>query len=122
MDQKPPRLSREEKTLRAMVTIACRGRHAAQGELCQGCEELLEYALDRLDRCPFKAKKPTCAECPIHCYRPSMREEIRAVMKYAGPRMMFRHPLLALAHLIDGLRYRRPREEAEEKQTRHSSG
>lgn len=89
-----------------MLQIACRGRHGTQDGLCEACEELLEYALDRLDKCPFQVRKPTCAQCPIHCYRPSMRDEIRAVMRYAGPRMLFQHPLLALGHFVDGLRSR----------------
>ena len=99
-----PRLARERKTLRAMVHIACEGRHRTEDELCSACSELLRYALRRLEKCPFQETKPTCAKCPIHCYRPAMREEIRAVMRYAGPRMMVRRPLLALSHVIDGLR------------------
>jgi hypothetical protein len=43
----------------------------------------------------------TCAKCPVHCYRPELRERIRAVMRYAGPRMLFRHPRLAILHLWD---------------------
>lgn len=104
MDREHPRLAREKRTVQAMVHIACRGRHATQNGLCERCEELLSYALKRLDRCPFQADKPTCANCPVHCYRPSMREEIRAVMRYAGPRMLLRHPILAIRHLIDGQR------------------
>lgn len=104
MDQEHPRLSREKKTVKVMVAIACRGRHATQGRLCEGCEELLAYGLERLDKCPFQASKPTCADCAIHCYRPDMRDEIRSVMRYAGPRMVLRHPLLAFGHLVDKLR------------------
>ena len=110
-NREDPRLAREKKTVEAMVRIACRGRHAAENGLCEDCEALLDYALERLDKCPFQASKPTCAQCAVHCYQPSMREEIRAVMRYAGPRMMFRHPILALGHLIDGLR-RRPASDA----------
>jgi hypothetical protein len=33
-----------------------------------------------------------------------MREKVRGVMRYSGPRMTFRHPVLALFHFIDGLR------------------
>ncbi|HOO39122.1 MAG TPA: nitrous oxide-stimulated promoter family protein [Deltaproteobacteria bacterium] len=33
-----------------------------------------------------------------------MREKIRSVMSYAGPRMLSRHPYLALVHLIQGIR------------------
>ena len=58
----------------------------------------------RLDQCPFKEGKTSCAKCPIHCYRPDMREEIRTVMRYAGPRMTYLHPVKALFHMIDGLR------------------
>jgi hypothetical protein len=38
-----------------------------------------------------------------------MREKIRDVMRYAGPRMLLTHPVMAIAHLLDGLRKPRPR-------------
>jgi hypothetical protein len=38
-----------------------------------------------------------------------MREQVRAVMRYAGPRMVKEHPLLAAAHLTDGRRKTPPR-------------
>jgi hypothetical protein len=60
--------------------------------------------MERLDTCPFQAGKTTCAKCPIHCYKPDMREQVRTVMRYAGPRMLLRHPILALWHLVDGVR------------------
>ncbi len=87
-----------------MVRISCRGRHGTRKGLCSDCEDLLDYAWERLNACPFQAEKPTCAQCPIHCYRPSRRQEMQAVMRYAGPRMVLRHPWLALCHLVDGLR------------------
>lgn len=98
------RIRREKKTIRAMVAIYCRAHHGTRGELCDDCRALVEYADCRLDRCPFGAKKPTCAKCPIHCYRPAMREKARVVMRYAGPRMLLRRPVLALLHLLDGWR------------------
>jgi len=100
----PPRIAREKRTIRAMVAIYCRGRHQSRDGLCPECRELLDYAVCRLDRCPFGEKKTTCAKCPIHCYRPGMKEEVRAVMRYAGPRMLLRHPLLALRHWLDSRR------------------
>jgi hypothetical protein len=33
-----------------------------------------------------------------------MRERIRNVMRYSGPRMVYRHPVLALFHMVDGRR------------------
>ena len=105
-DQPTPRLAREKRTLGAMVAIYCRGHHAAgpAGGLCTQCEELLEYALARLDRCPFGEEKTTCAPCRIHCYKPAMRDRVKGVMRYAGPRMLVRHPLLALWHQWDAWR------------------
>lgn len=98
-----PRLARERRTIVAMLELYCRDHHGA-AELCAPCRELHDYALARLARCPFQHEKPTCARCPVHCYRPAMRERIRAVMRYAGPRMLLRHPILALLHLWDGRR------------------
>jgi hypothetical protein len=98
------RLAREKCTIRVILALHCRAHHAPDRDLCPDCDELLHYALCRLDRCPFGAAKTVCARCPIHCYSPSMRTRIRAAMRYAGPRMAWRHPLLALRHWFDGLR------------------
>ena len=107
MSSDPPRIAREKRTLRAMIRIYCRAHHGTAAELCADCRELLDYASGRLDRCFYGAEKPTCADCPVHCYRPAMRAKAQAVMRYAGPRMLTRHPLLALLHWLDGRRGRR---------------
>jgi predicted amidophosphoribosyltransferase len=93
---------REEKTVAAMVRLYCHDQHETKTGVCAECEALLAYARARLERCPYQERKSTCAKCPIHCYKPAMREQMRAVMRYAGPRMLLRHPLLAVLHLIDG--------------------
>ncbi len=98
-----PRLAREGRTVAVMVSMYCRDRHACR-ELCPECRELLDYAQERLIKCPFREGKTTCAKCPVHCYRPAMRAMVRAVMRYSGPRMIYRHPVLAVRHLIDGRR------------------
>ena len=72
--------------------------------LCRDCRELLAYAHRRLDACPFGDEKPTCADCPVHCYAPAKRERVREVMRHSGPRMLLRHPVLGVAHLVDGRR------------------
>lgn len=111
----PPsrRLRREKQTVAIMVEMHCRDCHGGspRGEepLCPECAGLLDYALRRVDGCPFGDEKPACARCTVHCYRPEMREQIRAAMRYAGPRMTWRHPYLAAMHLLD--RRRVPREE-----------
>lgn len=101
-----PRLRRESRTVEAMIRIYCRGRHARATGLCPDCRDLLAYARARLARCPFQQHKTPCAQCDVHCYKPSMKQTIREVMRYAGPRMMCRHPLLAVLHLLDGLRHK----------------
>lgn len=102
------RLRREERTITAMVRLYCRDHHGGcernAESLCAGCAGLLDYARARLAHCPYGGDKPTCAQCPRHCYRPDRREQVRVVMRYSGPRMLRRHPLLALAHLWDGWR------------------
>ncbi len=98
------RLARERKTMACMVRLYCRAHHRPPEDLCAECAELLEYALARLDTCPLGDGKTTCAKCPVHCYRRTMRERTRAVMRYAGPRMLWHHPLLTLQHFWDGRR------------------
>jgi|WetSurMetagenome_2_1015567.scaffolds.fasta_scaffold606851_2 hypothetical protein len=100
-----PRMRRERQTIEAVIEIFCRGRHkSARGSLCGECQALQDYALQRLDRCPFQETKSTCANCTVHCYKPEMRRRVREVMIYAGPRMLLRHPILAILHLLDGRR------------------
>jgi hypothetical protein len=100
------RLAREWRTMQAMVQLYCRGQsHAcAAGDLCSDCAQFLAYAARRLEKCPYGPAKPTCAKCPIHCYKPQPRELARQVMRYAGPRMVVRHPWLSLTHVADKLR------------------
>ena len=100
------RIEREKRTVSAMLSLYCRAHHSPGAGLCEDCQRLHDYALARLDRCPFGAGKPTCARCPVHCYKPDMRARIRTVMRYSGPRMAYRHPLLALMHRLDSLRRR----------------
>ncbi len=112
-----PRLKRENRTIEIMIALYCRDHHpSSQAGLCPECAELRDYARLRLRHCVFQENKPTCANCPVHCYKASMRERVRVMMRYAGPRMMLHHPVLAVAHLLDGRRKapelpRRKREE-----------
>lgn len=103
-----PRLQREQTTMVAMLRLYCSGHHGGAAtdteDLCPECAGLLAYARKRLAACPFGAEKPTCVNCQIHCYGPQQREQTRVVMRYAGPRMLMRHPVLAIAHLVDGRR------------------
>ena len=109
-DQK--HLDREQLTITRMIGIYCSDHHDGDSDaLCPSCREFLDYAERRLQKCPYGDDKPTCANCPIHCYKPARRAQAREIMRYAGPRMLLRHPILTIAHKIDGLRRaRHPRE------------
>ena len=96
-------------TLQAMVRLYCHGHAHTRGarapqELCPDCAATLRYASRRLQRCIFGDAKPNCADCTVHCYRADMRENIRTVMRWAGPRMLLRHPIMTVAHMLAGRR------------------
>lgn len=93
------RIAEEKATVETMIRLYCRHKEGHK-ELCPQCAALLRYAHERLDRCKFAAHKPTCRLCPIHCYRKDMGESVRKVMRWAGPRMLFYHPLMAIKHLL----------------------
>lgn len=95
------RRDREFKTIATMVQLYCRFHHRTErGRLCRDCGALHDYARRRLERCVFGEDKPTCANCTVHCYKAAMRERVRAVMRWAGPRMLWRHPIMTVRHLI----------------------
>lgn len=80
-----------------MVRLYCKARHREKNP-CQDCRELIGYAWKRLDSCRYGDLKPTCEKCPVHCYKPVMRDRVKKVMSYAGPRMLIYHPLDAIRH------------------------
>ncbi|MCL1143572.1 nitrous oxide-stimulated promoter family protein [Shewanella gaetbuli] len=92
----------EFQTISAMVEIYCKAHHCnkPQNSLCESCDEFLAYAETRLDRCPYGQEKPTCNKCPVHCYKPKMKQKAREIMIYAGPRMLLPHPIMAIKHLL----------------------
>ncbi len=99
------RLGREMRTISRMVRIYCRDHHGGPPDgTCSDCAAFLVYAERRLVKCPYGADKPTCSNCPIHCYKPEPRQFAHEMMRYSGPRMTLRHPWLALMHLLDGRR------------------
>ena len=95
--------AREFEMIAAMLRMYCRAHHGRrQGAFCNDCKDLHDYARRRLERCVFGEAKPTCANCIVHCYKAAMRQRIRVVMRWAGPRMLWRHPILAVRHMLDG--------------------
>ena len=101
MQQTPKNLDKkraDEKLLVSeMIALYCRKQHdTPKGTLCPECRQLHDYALARIEKCPFMETKTFCSACKVHCYKPEMREKIRAVMRWAGPRMLPVHPVLSI--------------------------
>lgn len=113
--------AREAQMVSQMIALWCRGHHGgghtnvqtAGGDapacvklgfrvitLCPECAELREYAVARIERCPHMGTKTFCSACPSHCYRPAMREKIREVMRWSGPRMIRYRPITAVRHAM----------------------
>lgn len=95
---------REKLLVSQMIAVYCRKKHHHRNGLCPECEKLDAYAKLRSDKCPFMETKTFCSNCKVHCYQPEMREKIRAVMRFSGPRMMFYHPVTAIRHVIESKR------------------
>jgi Nitrous oxide-stimulated promoter len=108
----------ERKDLRVLglfTAVYCRRHHAGeksglsargldasvlglgQYRYCEECREFLAYALQRRLRCPLEPK-PTCKECPVHCYRPGHRERVRQIMRFSGAYLIKRGRLDLLWH------------------------
>jgi hypothetical protein len=102
-DKRFVRRRRELRTLETMVRMYCEHHHEGRPP-CAECSELRDHARRRLERCVFGDAKPTCANCTVHCYKADMRGKVRVMMRWAGPRMLFRHPIVAILHMIDGRR------------------
>ncbi len=98
----------EKAVLTNMIALYCRAHHQTdkKGSLCDECNELLSYSLNRVDVCPLMHEKTFCQNCRVHCYQPQPREKIRTIMRYSGPRMIFRHPIKTLHHVILSLKER----------------
>lgn len=93
------RIEREKRVVAKMVEIYCLHKEGNKN-LCPRCSELLQYAVHRLSCCPHGEAKPTCRQCTIHCYSPEMRDRMRQVMRFSGPRMMLYSPVAAINHLL----------------------
>ncbi|MBC8527965.1 nitrous oxide-stimulated promoter family protein [Christensenellaceae bacterium NSJ-44] len=98
---------REKRLVSQMITLYCRKVHGGRDGLCPDCAQLKAYAIARSDRCPFMESKTFCSNCKVHCYKPDMREKIRTVMRFAGPRMVFHHPVAALRHVAESKKEQR---------------
>lgn len=105
---------REKRTVTLMIQLYCKKKHGTRKKLCPKCEALSQYARQRSDKCPFMETKTFCSNCRVHCYKPEMRESIREVMRFSGPRMLMYHPIMAVRHITESKKEKRRMEKANE--------
>lgn len=98
---------REKRTVSLMIQIYCQKKHNSGKDLCYECRKLNDYAISRSDHCPFMESKTFCSNCKVHCYKPDMREKIKEVMRFSGPRMIFHHPVMAISHVVESKKEKR---------------
>lgn len=114
---------KEQQVVTRMIELYCRKKHKdcrkdtvdekntvgghKKYTLCEDCRRLSEYAVARSEKCPFMENKTFCSNCKVHCYKPEMREEIRKVMRFSGPRMLLYHPGMAIWHVVTGFQEKR---------------
>ena len=100
-DKEPSIITREKKAAEFMVQIYCKAKHKTKNNICLECDEFKNYAKERIENCPYQAKKPACGVCELSCYPPKEKEKAHKVFTYSGPRMFFKHPIVAIRHIID---------------------
>lgn len=104
MNRMENKREREKQTVSLMIRLFCKKNHGMKKNLCPACQKLQDYAMLRSEKCPFMETKTFCSNCHVHCYKPEMREKIREVMRFSGPRMILYHPVMAIRHLMESRR------------------
>ncbi len=92
-------VEKEKKIVALMIGLYCKKKHQSK-QFCNDCQSLLQYANERIEKCPFQTTKTFCSNCSVHCYKEDKRNVIKEVMRFAGPRMIVYHPILAMKHLL----------------------
>ena len=94
------KIEKEKNVVAFMINCYCRKNHH-QEAACKSCNDLVNYAHERLNVCPFGEKKTPCIKCKVHCYSKNKRAEIRKVMSYIGPRMIYLMPVQYIKHMFN---------------------
>lgn len=96
---------KEKRIATLMILKYCKGNKHSETP-CDDCNELIDYLVVRIDNCAFMETKTYCSNCKVHCFNPDMRANIKKVMKYSGPRMLFSDPIMAITHIYQGIKHK----------------
>ena len=94
------KIENKKSTVSFMINLYCKNHHSSPNTPCKSCRELIAYSHNKIEKCPNLDSNTTCGNCEIHCYNQEMQNQIKKVMKYSGPRMIFHRPLTAIKHII----------------------
>lgn len=100
-----PKITFEKKTVTAMIDIYYK-QFSDEDSLLEK-EDVLAYAMTRLNYCRFGEEKPTCKVCPVHCYKKSYQDKMKKIMRYSGPRMLIYHPIMSVEHFFKEWSYKK---------------
>ena len=95
---------KELKTVRKMIEIYCKGQHRRKsGDLCESCAELMHLCRSKGRAMPTYGRKKHFVPCAKHTvmHRP-IGNELKEVMRYSGPRMLWIHPIMTIRHILLG--------------------
>ena len=81
MNKVETKREKEKKSGAIMIKLYCKKKHRTKDSLCQHCQQLSDYA--------------------------QMREKIREIMRFSGPRMIFYHPIMAIRHVMENKKEKR---------------
>lgn len=73
------------------VRFYCTKKHG--GDLCNGCRELLDYAMKRIEDCPNNVTGIRCNGCPRRCYNSDMADRMGDVLSYTMLHMLLQRDL-----------------------------
>ena len=68
--------------------------------LCEECHMLLNYAIQRLQECPYE-EKPRCRKCPNPCYEKDKFKQMAKIMRYSGMKLGLTKAAKKLKRLIN---------------------
>ena len=95
---KKSRIELEKRIVSTMIDIYYKNQKTREAQ--EEKEALKAYALKRLKYCKFGEEKGFCSHCSVHCYSEKYREQIKRVMAYSGPRLLFKHPIMLIRHIL----------------------
>jgi hypothetical protein len=96
-------IENESRTVEFMIRYYCCKQHK-KAKICTDCQDLIKFTEEKLISCRYGEDKPACKNCKTHCYSKYYREKIIEVMRFAGPRMIFVNPIMAVEHLFRNMR------------------